>query len=121
MREMKLSPHFDSDEFKCKCGCGLSDIDAKLIVRLEKLRKLCGDKPLRVNSGHRCKEHNTSVGGSPNSQHLLGKAADIRCPAGMTIDQFADKAKRCDFGGLGIYKTFLHLDVRNGRALWDNR
>ena len=34
-------------------------------------------RPIKVNSGYRCKELNTLVGGSKTSQHVKGEAADI--------------------------------------------
>ena len=43
---------------------------------LDPLRKAWGG-PIRVNSGYRCPELNMAVGGSPNSQHQRGEAADI--------------------------------------------
>ena len=43
---------------------------------LDPLREAYG-KPIRVNSGYRCPKLNTLVGGSPNSQHMRGEAADI--------------------------------------------
>lgn len=46
---MKLSEHFDSSEFACKCGCGGMDngagVDPRLVQVLEKMRQACG-KPL---------------------------------------------------------------------------
>ena len=35
------------------------------------------DIPIYINSGYRCNELNKAVGGSDNSQHLKGLAADI--------------------------------------------
>lgn len=43
---------------------------------LDPLRALTG-APIYVNSGYRCRELNTIVGGSRTSQHLTGCAADI--------------------------------------------
>lgn len=34
-------------------------------------------RPIKVNSGYRCKELNALVGGSKTSQHVKGEAADI--------------------------------------------
>ena len=34
-------------------------------------------KPIRVNSGYRCRALNKAVGGVPASQHMRGEAADI--------------------------------------------
>lgn len=43
---------------------------------LDPLREMYG-KPIRVNSGYRCKKLNSLVGGVSSSQHLTGQAADI--------------------------------------------
>lgn len=49
-----------------------------LLVRfiLDPLREKYG-KPITVSSGYRCQELNKIVGGSKNSQHVKGLAADI--------------------------------------------
>ena len=44
---------------------------------LDPLRELYG-KPIIVNSGYRCPKLNKAVGGTRNSQHLIGQASDIR-------------------------------------------
>ena len=43
---------------------------------LDRLRSEWG-RPIIVTSGYRCKELNAAVGGTRNSQHLKGQAADI--------------------------------------------
>lgn len=43
---------------------------------LDPLREAYG-KPIRVNSGYRSEALNSAVGGSKNSQHLRGEAADL--------------------------------------------
>lgn len=50
----------------------------KILVEtlLDPLRQNYG-KPIIVNSGYRCDALNKAVGGSKNSQHCLGQAADI--------------------------------------------
>ena len=55
------------------------DYYVKLIskkIDLEPARQVVG--PILVNSGFRNEDVNRHVGGVPNSQHLLGQAADIR-------------------------------------------
>ena len=49
-----------------------------LLVRfiLDPLREKYG-KPITISSGYRCQELNKIVGGSKNSQHVKGLAADI--------------------------------------------
>ena len=43
---------------------------------LDPLREAWG-KPIKVNSGYRCRALNKVVGGAPASQHMRGEAADI--------------------------------------------
>lgn len=52
----------------------------KLASILEVIRYCLGNHPIRVNSGFRCPELNTIVGGVKNSRHMAGKAADIYIP-----------------------------------------
>lgn len=121
----QLTPHFNRTEFACKgAGCcgGSAPIDLALVRALQELRDLI-NAPLTINSGFRCVTHNARVGGSPTSQHLLGRAADIRPPTGMssaTLANFAAKIAAFRNGGIGVYPTFVHLDVRNGSRFWMN-
>jgi uncharacterized protein YcbK (DUF882 family) len=72
-------------------------------------------KPIIILSGYRCQRRNREVGGTPNSQHLYGRAADIRVEGMRGLE-----ALRCGFGGIGLYPNFVHVDVRREpfRALW---
>jgi len=112
-----LSDHFSRSEFACPC-CGKLKIDMRLIDQLERLRFLLG-KPIIILSGYRCPQHNREVGGRPDSQHLYGRAADIRVE-GLTPRAVFLEALRCEFGGIGLYPNFVHVDVRQTpfRALW---
>ena len=80
------------------------------------------DKRLDINSGFRCLVHNKREGGSDNSQHTLGTAADVSVPEGLTAIELAAIAETIPHfrsGGIGIYDTFVHLDTRpNGPARW---
>lgn len=80
-------------------------------------------KPIYITSGYRTPEHNKSVGGGIKSQHLVGKAADMYV-AGMfpkelhyTIEKLIQKGS-IKQGGLGLYGTFIHYDIRGSRARW---
>ena len=114
-----LSVHFYRHEFTCHC-CGSFQQDPNLLEALEALRTLA-DAPVVILCGYRCREHNRRVGGKPDSQHLLGKAADIRIP-GMGVQEMYDLARRVPLfaeGGIGVYdRGFLHLDVRGHVARW---
>lgn len=71
-------------------------------VIIDNLRILCEQvlQPLRdsmgravfVNSGYRCHRLNQAVGGSQNSQHLIGQAADIET-SHLTIEQLYQRIK----------------------------
>lgn len=47
-----------------------------LMEQLDKIREKYGH-PIYINSGFRCEKLNNAVKGVPNSQHMLGCAADI--------------------------------------------
>lgn len=48
---------------------------------LEEVRAALGGHDLIINSGYRCLELNTRIGGAKKSRHMDGLAADIVCPA----------------------------------------
>jgi len=109
----KLSEHFDSSEFACKCGCGFGthpgDVSSELIDLLERMREEHG--PIHITSGCRCKPYNSSVGGVSNSAHTRGTAADIRVEGGLERRKLLDLAVMNWASGIGVAKTFIHVDV----------
>lgn len=114
-----LSKNFNKKEFACKC-CGVSKASKKLVDGLQELRDLV-DRPITIVSGYRCKKHNINVGGATNSQHVLGNAADIKIDD-MTIDEIIDAVEKIDVfknGGIGRYRSWVHVDVRSGAARWN--
>ena len=126
-----MTKNFSKSEFESKDG---AEMPAEVFRNIQELAKNLqtlrdyisldrGDTPITINSGYRSPSHNKSVGGSKNSQHLLGKAADIVIE-GMTPKEVAHKvegliiAGRMKQGGIGVYKTFTHYDIRNQKARW---
>ena len=81
---------------------------------LDPLREAYG-RPIRVNSGYRCPRLNTLVGGTPNSQHMRGEAADIQPVVGNEAD-LPELARilieNGKFDQLIIYPTFIHVSYR---------
>ncbi|HET8839129.1 MAG TPA: D-Ala-D-Ala carboxypeptidase family metallohydrolase [Flavobacteriaceae bacterium] len=126
---MKLTKNFDSEEFASRDGaetpCEVMVNLKVLAMNLQHLRDLIG-KPIHINSGYRSPEHNREVGGVSNSQHLYGKAADITVK-GMdpkTVrENILELIRRGEMknGGIGIYDSFVHYDIRDGAARWDER
>lgn len=115
---MKLSENFDSGEFACRCGCGFASVDPALVEGLELLRLKIG-APVRVTSGCRCQSRNREVGGSPRSQHLFGRAADITSHflTGEELYRYACTIPA--FRGFGVAGGWIHLDTRpSSPARW---
>ncbi len=118
-----LSRNFSEWEFRCHCGCGEVLVDPRLVETLQVLRDRIG-KPVTVISGYRCFFHNREVGGVPDSQHLLGRAADVVAKGvdPETVARIAETIPAFSNGGIGRYDDFTHLDVReDGPARWDER
>ncbi len=100
-----------------------------LCKMLEVIREACGGKPMTIVSGYRSPDHNAKIGGAKFSQHMEGRAVDIKV-SGMTpaevhsviMDLYAG-GKISDLGGCGEYPNWNHVDVRpkvNGHlAQWD--
>ena len=117
----KISPHFSREEFSCNCGCGFDAIHLPLLEMLEKIRVHFG-KPLKTTSVNRCLDHNRRCNSKDTSQHVRGVAADIKMK-GVTPQELYDYIQESiDPNGLGIYKTWIHIDDRTGSyARWDKR
>ena len=88
---------------------------------LDPLREAYG-RPIRVTSGYRCPQLNRLIGGSPNSQHMRGEAADIQpvAVAGDGLDEMAQiLIANGKFDQLIVYPTFIHVSYR--RNGWNRR
>ena len=124
---MKLTNNFSLSEFECKCGCKMPEFVKENVKELAKNLQALRDVAGRIDltNAYRCKEHNAAVGGSANSQHIKGKAADIKSNtlspseiASITDDLM--KSEKFELGGIGIYNTFTHVDIRGHKARWSN-
>ena len=139
----QLTPNFNVKEFACKDSArtpyiqglmreqGLSKKDAKarakgLAERLERVRKLSGDRPIVINSAYRTKAYNASLTGSAtNSAHTRGYACDTTPPRGISLDQHKAHVMQAFECGVGYYPMgrgyFIHGDfdkTLGGRRLW---
>ena len=123
---MKLTNNFNLAEFQSKCGRPMPDDVKQNIQKLANSLQVLRDhlkRPITINSAYRSPEHNAKIGGVKNSQHVLGKAADIAVQ-GMTTRQVAAEIEKLIAsgqmlqGGVGIYPTFVHYDIRKNRVRW---
>jgi uncharacterized protein YcbK (DUF882 family) len=122
----KPSKHLSWNELKCKDGSRYPQeyIDdgrcERLVELFEDIRTLCGNIPIKVYSAYRTIEYNKLIGGTLHSQHVQGRALDLHHTS-LTNNEFYKliriNAKLLGIGGLGRYKTFVHVDIRPGNRI----
>lgn len=119
-----VSPHITREEYACKC-CNAVPPDfwksdrptppyLYLFEKFEFLRHVRGDKPIRVNCGYRCRNHNASdaVKGEPWSVHVFGLALDLGFDTSEEIKSFAADVDALQKGlRMGVYPWGVHIDV----------
>ena len=114
-----ISKNFRVREFACKDGSDPIFIDDELVSVLQQIRDHFG-KAVTITSAFRTASHNKKVGGATYSQHLYGKAADIKV-SGVAPSVVADYVETLmpNTGGIGRYATFTHVDVRKTKSRWN--
>lgn len=120
-----LAPDFRVREFRCKDGSDEILVDEALVLLLQCIREHFG-KAVTITSGYRTPAHNAKAGGTRFSQHLYGRAADIRVQ-GASVEEVAACAERLlhGCGGVGRYPAkagraagWVHVDTRAEKARW---
>lgn len=114
-----LSANFRVREFRCQDDTDPIFVDSDLVDILQKVRDHFG-KAVTITSAFRTASHNKKVGGATYSQHLYGKAADIKV-SGVAASVVADFVETLmpSTGGIGRYSTFTHVDVRKVKSRWN--
>lgn len=115
----KLSTNFKVSEFACKDGSDVVFVAPELVEVLQKVRTHFG-KAVTINSAYRTPTYNKKVGGATYSQHTYGTAADI-VVKGVTPAAVAAYVETLmpNKGGIGIYSSFTHVDVREVKSRWN--
>lgn len=124
--KMNLTPNFTIWEFQSKDGAPfplevLKNLK-KLAENLEVIRAEIG-RPITITSGYRSPEHNKAIGGAKFSEHITGRAADIKANGitttelKKTIERLISEGKISE-GGIGFYPTWIHYDIRGTKARW---
>lgn len=101
-------------------------MDPNLFMLLVKIRDRLGvpaSTPFELISGFRSPQTNTTLrrvgegGVATKSQHVEGKAADVRLP-GVTTERLRGMALAIQGGGVGYYPSegFVHIDTGRVRA-----
>ena len=145
MTRAQITPNFYRDEFdrKARPSKGFPTVAEYPKEWIEsRLRPLCEDLErvraalrerynpnaiIRIGSGYRDPAFNRATPGAAiKSQHMEGRAADIVVPGQapitihqLVLDLFRENVLK-NVHGLGIYPTFVHVDVRpvNGLVRW---
>lgn len=127
----QLSPAFRVREFRCRDGTDTVLIDEGLVVLLQCIREHFG-KAITITSGYRTEHYNNvtlpakGIKTSRNSQHLLGRAADIQVQDTdpLAVAAYAESLMP-GWGGVGRYpvkagraKGWVHVDTRPNKSRW---
>lgn len=126
-----VSPHLSWKELACKDGTGYPQkyvLDGR-VYRLaqvfENIRSACGDGKIIIHSAFRTPEWNKLKGGVDKSQHVEGLALDLEhntLANSYFFDIISTNWRALGVRGLGYYKTFVHIDIRDSMKLtvWRN-
>ena len=116
-----LKPNFKVKEFACNDGADTVLISDKLVGLLQNIRNHFG-AAVTINSAYRTESYNKKIGGATKSQHVNGTAADIvvKGATPLEVAQYVEHIMP-DSGGIGVYQSFTHVDVRSNRSRWDQR
>ena len=106
---------FEGKELK---GAGYKKIDPVVLGKFLRVCEQTGQSYV-INSGYRNPEKNKSVGGAKMSQHMTGKAIDVQVKGSYEERaEFVVAASRAGFNAIGVYSSFIHLDIRDYRVSW---
>lgn len=120
-------PNFKEHEFRCRCECGLSNPNPRLLERLNHLRNIA-NIPVHITSGSRCLDHNRSIGSKDTSSHVpkgdndYTDAVDIRAKTSAERYTILDAVFKAGFRRIGFGNGFVHVDVdlfKDDMLMWD--
>ena len=97
-----------------------SDISPTLQVA-DKIAARLDSELVEINSAYRNPRYNRRVGGSSGSQHMLNTALDLKFACGPSKASKVARQLRDEgyfSGGIGIYRTFVHIDTRGTDETW---
>jgi|TARA_R110001632_G_scaffold57930_1_gene141431 uncharacterized protein YcbK (DUF882 family) len=110
--------YFDIKEFDCQ-ETGNNAMCPFFLEKLDELRHVCGFS-FTITSGYRDPighpiESRKNVPGT----HAKGIAADIHINSGAEGYKIVQEAMRLGFTGVGVAKTFIHVDTRTSMpVMW---
>ena len=117
-RIYEVSHHFD--------GSGWRNQNlAEVWIRLKRVIDRFGEGPMKITSAYRSEYYNAFISpgkGKTSSQHSSGKAIDVYYGQLAQTQRYelAKFASQEGFTGIGVYSSFIHLDIRphGERTYW---
>lgn len=107
--------YFRIEEFDCQ-ETGNNRMNPEFLEKVDELRKLCGF-PLVVTSGYRDPSHSIEIAKAQPGTHTQGIAADLRVEDAHHRYILLTTAFNLGFSGIGVAKTFIHVDTRDSLPL----
>jgi len=127
--DVQLTKDFTLHDFNAGCNMPTPKDkynNIKVLAQNLQIIKDTINKPIRILSGYRSPKCNKKVRGAKHSQHMEGKAVDIRV-TGMSarrlkrvIEKLIKRGKILQ-GGVGLYRTHIHYDIRGTKSRWYKR
>jgi len=107
--------YFDITDFDCQ-ETGENEMCPEFLSKLDNLRDVCGF-PFIITSGYRSPSHSIESKKSKPGTHAQGIASDIKVNNGMERYLIVKNAVEMGFNGIGIAKTFIHVDNRTTESV----
>ena len=106
-----LVKYFKIEEFNCQ-ETGNNLMNPLFLERLDELRDRCGF-PFVITSGYRDPTHSIEAAKPKPGTHAQGIAADIQVVDSVQRYILLTNAFQLGFYGIGVDKTFIHVDIRD--------
>ncbi len=109
--------YFSEEEFVCS-ETGENKITPDFLQALDNLRDACGF-PFYITSGYRSPDHTLEPVKVKPGTHAQAIAAAIHVENGIERYKIVQEAIKLGFGGIGVAKMFVHVDIRTtGPVMW---
>ena len=102
--------YFSRADFDCQ-ETGNNEMCNDFLEKLDELRHVCGF-PFHITSGYRDKTHSIEAAKKNPATHARGIACDIKISNGNQAYAIIKYAQSMGFNGIGVAKTFIHVDTR---------
>ena len=102
--------YFKVEDFNCQ-ETSENEMCPDFLQKLDALREVCGF-PFIITSGYRSPNHSIGARKAKPGTHSQGIAADIKVVGGAQRMAIIRNASIMGFNGIGVAKSFVHVDTR---------